>query len=66
MKNTQCRTCFVARKLTYVEKEKESLYVLEYGKKTDHQGKRKTHIVGPGIWRETSQTSKIRNSHGRT
>ena len=52
MKNKHCRTWFVARKLTNVEKEKQTLYDLEYGNKTDQQGKRKTHIVGPGIWQK--------------
>ena len=59
MKNTHCRTWFVSRKLTNVEKEKQTLYDLEYGKETDHQGKRKTHIVGPGIWQEKVKNMKF-------
>ena len=30
--------------------EKCTLQDLEYGKKTDQQGKLETHMVGPGIW----------------
>ena len=35
-----------------VENEKCALYALEYWEKTEKRGKRDTHTVGLGIWRE--------------
>ena len=29
-------------------------------------GKRETHTVGPGIWRDTLKNQKTRNAHQRT
>ena len=41
------------RKLTNKKNEKLTLQDLEYGKKTDKQGKRATYMVGREIWQET-------------
>ena len=38
----------MVRKLKSVEKETQTLQDLEYGKKSDQQENRETHIVGPG------------------
>jgi hypothetical protein len=58
MKNKHCRTWFVARKLTNVEKEKQTHYDLGYGNKTDQQGQRKTHIVGLEYGEKTNKRGK--------
>ena len=36
-----------------MENEKCTLQDLEFGEKPDQQGKLETHMVEPGIWRET-------------
>ena len=38
---------------------------LEYGKKTENDGKRETHTVGSEIWRETLKNVKMRNAYCR-
>ena len=37
---------------------RNTLCVLEYGKKPDQNGKRNTHILGPRIWQETMKNVK--------
>jgi hypothetical protein len=43
----------MSRKLNNLENEKNTLYELEYGKKTEKRGARDTNTVRPGIWLET-------------
>ena len=45
---------------------KSTLRELEYDKKTEKRGKFDTNTFGPGIWRETLKTWKMRNEHSRT
>ena len=42
----------MSRKLKNVENETKTLKDLNYGKKTDKQGKWETHMLGPGMWWE--------------
>jgi hypothetical protein len=56
----------MARKQKIVENEKQTLYDLEYGKKTGKRGKWEMHAVGPGIWWENWKTCKMRNAYCRT
>ena len=44
-----------------VKIEKSTLLVLNYGEKSDHKGKWETHIIGPGMCRETIKMWKMRN-----
>ena len=44
-----------------VKIEKSTLLVLNYGQKSDHKGKWETHIIGPGMCRETIKMWKMRN-----
>ena len=44
-----------------VENEKCTLQDLEYGEKTYQKAKSETHMVGPGIWRETLKNMKNQN-----
>ena len=56
----------MARKLKNLENETQTLYDLEYGKKTGKRGKCDINTVGPGVWRENSDMRKMRNIHGLT
>ena len=49
-----------------VKIEKSTLLVLNYGEKSDHKGKWETHIIGPGMCRETIKMWKMRNVQWRT
>ena len=40
------------------ENETHIMSDLEYGNKTDKWGKRESHMVGTGIWRETLKNEK--------
>ena len=53
MKHKQSSTWNVARKLKNVKDETQTLYDLDYGKKTEIRAKRETHTIRPGICRET-------------
>ena len=48
-----------------VKNEKYTLQDLDYGQKTEKKksGKRETHMVGTGIWRETLKTWKMKHKH---
>ena len=53
----------MARKLKNVENETQTLYDLEYGKTHWIHEKGEFYSVGPGIWWENWQTSKMRHTH---
>ena len=65
IRSAHCRNWNMPRILKNVENETQTLYDLEYGKKTDKRGKWETHMVGPGLWWENWKTCKMRNAHCR-
>ena len=52
MRNAQCRTWNMARKLKITENEKNTLQDVKYGEKTEKGGKFRNVNVGHGIWLE--------------
>ena len=64
MRNTHCRTWIMSRKLKNVENETKTLKDLNYGKKTDKQGKmRNSHVRTWNVVRKTEKRSKMRHTH---
>ena len=64
-KNTHSRTWILARKLTNVENEMQTLWPGICGE-TLKKLENEKHTVGTGIWREIWPKRKMRNSHGRS
>ena len=57
-----CRTWNVARKLKIMENEKHPLDDLKNDEISEKLEKWEMHTVGPGIWRETWKSRKMRNT----
>ena len=47
MRNAHCRSGNMARKMKNVENETQTMFDLEYSKKTEKPGKCETHMLGP-------------------
>ena len=65
-RKVQCRTWNMARKLKIMENEKHPLDDLKNEENTKIWEKWEMHTVGPGIWRETWTSCKMRNTQFRT
>jgi hypothetical protein len=61
-RNVHCRTWNMARKLKIMENEKHTLH-LKNDEITEKLEKWEMHTEGPGIWRETWKSRKMRNTH---
>ena len=55
MRNGQCRTWNMARKLKIVEKETQTLFDLEYREKHSKTWKMRNTNLGPGMWGQTQK-----------
>jgi co-chaperonin GroES (HSP10) len=62
-RNVHCRTWNMARKLKIMGNEKRPLDNLKNDEITEKHEKWEMHTVGPGIWRETWKSRKMRNIH---
>ena len=62
-RNVHCRTWNIARELKIMENEKHPLDDLKNDEITKKRVKWEMHTEGPGIWRETWKSRKMRNIH---
>ena len=58
MRLTHCKTQNMARNSENVKNEKYTLQDLDYGKKIQKPGKRKTNSIGCEIWQEKGKNVK--------
>ena len=66
MRNEHCWTWNKARKLKITETEKHPIDDLKNDEITEKLENCEMHTLGSGIWRETLESLKMRNTHFRT